>query len=166
MTDRIAGAARASAQPGRAPWYVALFNPVTRFLLRAGVPLGFNGLIKIRGRKSGLPRTTPVAIIDVGGRRWIWSPWGEVHWVRNLRTAGSATINLRGREEEVRATELDPTQRVGFFRDIMGPLARGVPFGYWFIRIVDGVDLDDPVEAAAGRPVFELARSDDSGGAV
>jgi len=29
-------------------------------------------------------------------------------------------------------------------------------FGAWFIRIVDGVDLDRPLEAAEGRPVFEL----------
>jgi deazaflavin-dependent oxidoreductase (nitroreductase family) len=166
MADRIAGADRVPAQPGRAPWYVPLFNPLTRFLLRIGVPLGFNGLITIRGRKTGLPRTTPVAIIDVGGRRWIWSPWGEVHWVRNLRAAGSATINLRGRAEEVRATELDPTQRVGFFRDVMGPLARGIPFGYWFIRLVDGVDLNRPIEAARGRPAFELDPSNDLGGAV
>ena len=166
MTDRFASAARPPAQPGRAPWYVPLFNPVTRFLLGAGVPLGFNGLITIRGRKTGNPRTTPIAIIDVGGRQWIWSPWGDVHWVRNLRAAGRATINMRGREEEVRSTELDPTQRIGFFRDVMGPLARSVPFGYWFIRIVDGVDLDDPIAAATGRPVFELARSDGSGGAV
>jgi deazaflavin-dependent oxidoreductase (nitroreductase family) len=166
MTDRIAGATRAPALPGRAPWYVPLFNPVTRFLLRAGVPLGFNGLITIRGRKSGLPRTTPVAIIDVGGRRWIWSPWGEVNWVRNLRAAGHATISLRGHEQEVRATELDPTQRMGFFRDVMGPLARSIPFGYWFIRIVDGVDLNHPAEAARGRPTFELDASEDSSGAV
>jgi deazaflavin-dependent oxidoreductase (nitroreductase family) len=140
----------------RAPRRVSLFNPVARFLLAARVPLGFNGLITIRGRTSGLPRTTPVAIIDVSGRRWIWAPWGEVHWVRNLRAAGGATITVRGRKEEVRATELDQPQRVGFFRDVLGPVARGIPFGVRFIRIVDGVDLDDPSEAAEGRPVFEL----------
>jgi deazaflavin-dependent oxidoreductase (nitroreductase family) len=140
----------------RAPRRVSLFNPVARFLLAARVPLGFNGLITIRGRTSGLPRTTPVAIIDVSGRRWIWAPWGEVHWVRNLRAAGGATITVRGRKEEVRATELDQPERVGFFRDVLGPVARGMPFGVRFIRIVDGVDLDDPLEAAEGRPVFEL----------
>jgi deazaflavin-dependent oxidoreductase (nitroreductase family) len=149
MSSNIGSAARA-------PRRVSLFNPIARFLLAARVPLGFNGLITIRGRTSGLPRTTPVAIIDVSGRRWIWAPWGEVHWVRNLRVAGRATINVRGRKEEVRATELDHPQRVGFFRDVLGPVARGIPFGVRFIRIVDGVDLDDPMEAAEGRPVFEL----------
>jgi hypothetical protein len=76
--------------------------------------------------------------------------------VRNLRTAGHATITVRGRKEEVRATELDPTERVAFFRDILGPVARGIPFGVTFIRIADQVDLDRPLEAAEGRPVFEL----------
>jgi hypothetical protein len=76
--------------------------------------------------------------------------------VRNLRAAGGATITVRHRQEEVRATELDATQRVAFFRDILGPLARGIPFGVGFIRIADKVDLNDPVAAAAGRPVFEL----------
>jgi deazaflavin-dependent oxidoreductase (nitroreductase family) len=141
--------------PG-APWWVTIFNPVARRVLATGVPLGFNGLVTIRGRKSGLPRTTPVAIIDVSGRRWIWSPWGDVHWVRNLRAAGRATITVRGRKEEILATELDPTERVAFFRDVLGPVARDMRFGVWFIRTVDGVDLMDPLEAAEGRAVFEL----------
>src|SRR5215208_2472713 len=147
MSHRISGAA---------PRWVTFWGPIAKVLLAAGVPMGFNGLITIRGRKSGLPRTTPVAIIKVSGRRWVWAPWGDVQWVRNLRAAGRATVTVRRRKEEVRATELDPTQRVEFFRDILGPLARGIPFGVWFIRTVDGVDLDRPLEAAEGRRVFEL----------
>jgi deazaflavin-dependent oxidoreductase (nitroreductase family) len=142
------------------PRRVRLFSPILKLLLAAGVPLGFNRLVTIRGRKSGLPRTTPIAVIEVSGRRWMWAPWGEVHWVRNLRAAGRATITVRGRKEEVTAAELDPTQRVGFFRDVAGPVARGIPFGVWFIRIIDGVDLDRPLEAADGRPVFELHPAD------
>jgi deazaflavin-dependent oxidoreductase (nitroreductase family) len=156
MSDHMSSAACLPTQRGRAPWWVPLFNPLTKVLLAAGVPLGPNGLITIRGRTSGLPRTTPVAIIEVSGRRWVWAPWGEVQWVRNLRAAGRATITVRRRAEEVSATELDPTERVGYFRDVLGPLARGIPFGVWFIRIADQVDLDHPLEAADGRPVFEL----------
>ena len=139
-----------------APWWVTVFNPVARRVLATGAPLGFNGLITIRGRTSGLPRTTPIAIIEVSGRRWVWSPWGDVHWVRNLRAARRATINVRSRQEDVAATELDPSQRVEFFRDVLGPVARDMRFGMWFIRTVDGVDLDRPIEAAEGRAVFEL----------
>jgi deazaflavin-dependent oxidoreductase (nitroreductase family) len=149
--------ARSGAVPGvRVPRLVPLFNPVAKVLLAAGTPMGPNGLITIRGRKSGLPRTTPVAIIEVSGRRWVWAPWGDVHWVRNLRAAGRAAITVHRRKEDVRATELDPAERIEFFRDVLGPLARRIPFGVWFIRTFDGVDLNDPVEAAEGRRVFEL----------
>jgi deazaflavin-dependent oxidoreductase (nitroreductase family) len=149
MTDR-------TADPATAPWWVTMFTPIAKPLLGAGVPLGFSGLVTIRGRKSGLLRTTPVAIIQSDGRRWIWAPWGEVHWVRNLRASGRATITVRGHDEEVIATELDRAERLGFFGDVLVRLAGSIPFGYWFIRTVDGVDLNDPDTAADGRPVFEL----------
>ena len=156
MTERTAGTGPGRATALRVPRFVPLFNPVTRFLLRAGVPLGLNGLLTVRGRKSGVARTTPIAIIDLDGRRWVWCPWGEAHWVRNLRAAGRATIARGGHEEIVVATELDESERVAFFRDVAGPVARRVPLGYWFIRIVDGTDLNHPAEAAEGRVVFEL----------
>jgi deazaflavin-dependent oxidoreductase (nitroreductase family) len=140
----------------RVPRSVSIFSPILKVLLGAGVPLGFNRLVTIRGRTSGLPRTAAIAVIEASGSRWVWAPWGEVHWVRNLRAAGSATIRMRGRTEAVRATELDPIERVAFFRDTLGPVARSIPFGVRFIRIVDGVDVNDPVGAAEGRVVFEL----------
>jgi deazaflavin-dependent oxidoreductase (nitroreductase family) len=142
--------------PGRAPWQTSLINPIAKRLLAAGVPMGFNGLVTVRGRTSGVPRTTPLAVIEHSGRRWVWSPWGDVQWVRNLRAAGHATITVRGRTEDVTAAELDAKQRVAFFRDVLGPVARSIPFGVRFIRILDGVDLAHPAEAAEGRPVFEL----------
>ena len=140
----------------RVPRLMPVLNPIAKLMLRAGLPMGFNGLMTVPGRTSGLPRTTPLAIIEHEGRRWVWSPWGDVQWVRNLRAAGQATISVRRREEVVTATELDPTQRIGFFRDVLGPVARSMPFGVRFIRMVDGVDVDRPLEAAEGRPVFEL----------
>jgi deazaflavin-dependent oxidoreductase (nitroreductase family) len=149
MTSRVDSAARV-------PRSVSIFSPILKFLLAAGVPLGYNRLVTIRGRKSGLPRTTPIAVIETSGRRWVWAPWGEVHWVRNLRASGHATITRRGRDEEVSATELDSAERLEFFRDVLGPFARSIPFGVSFVRIVDGVDLNDPAEAAEGRRVFEL----------
>ena len=149
MSARVHSAARVPRQ-------VSLISPVLKKLLVAGVPLGPNALITIRGRRSGEPRTTPLAIIEVSGRRWIWSPWGDVHWVQNLRAAGRATITDRNRKEEVTATELDEKQRVAFFRDVFGPFVRSIPGGVTFVRMLDQVDLKDPAAAALGRCVFEL----------
>jgi deazaflavin-dependent oxidoreductase (nitroreductase family) len=149
MTSQVDSAARV-------PRSVSIFSRILKVLLAAGVPLGYNRLVTIPGRKSGLPRTVGLAVLELSGSRWVWAPWGEVHWVRNLRAAGHATITRRGRDEEVSATELDSAQRLEFFRDVLGPFARSLPFGVLFIRVVDGVDLSDPVKAAEGRRVFEL----------
>ena len=154
MSDRIASAP--DTRSGRVPPWVRLFSPILKALLSAGVPLGLNGLVTIRGRTSGQPRTAALAVVTFEGRRWVWAPWGETHWVRNLRAAGRATVKVRGRSDEVTASELDSSQRVEFFRDVLRPVARSIPFGVSFIRVVDGVDLADPVAAAEGRSVFEL----------
>jgi deazaflavin-dependent oxidoreductase (nitroreductase family) len=144
------------ARSRRVPRVASVFNPLARRLLAFGMPMGPNALVTIRGRTSGEPRTTPLAVIEVDGRRWIWSPWGDVHWVRNLRVAGHATISTGRSSTEVRAVELDPAERVRFFRDVFAPFVHATPFGVRFVRMLDGVDVDDPVEVARDHPVFEL----------
>lgn len=160
MTARTAGTSGTDtthvANGPTAPRWVTLPKSIVTRLLKAGAPLGPNGLITIRGRKTGLPRTTPVAIIRVDGRRWIWAPWGGSQWVQNLRAAGEATITVHRREERVRAVELDAAQRVAWFRDTLAPYARAMRGGMWFLRTVDQTDVEDPAGAAQGRAVFEL----------
>jgi deazaflavin-dependent oxidoreductase (nitroreductase family) len=158
MTSHIDG----TATVPKAPRWVRFPDRLVKFLIARRAPLGFNALVTIRGRTTGEPRTTPLAVIDVAGRRWVWSPWGDVNWVRNLRAAGRATITTRGREEDVRATELDPAERVAFFRDVLRPVAHEMRGGVAFVRIVDGVDVDRPEEEAAGRCVFELFADTDT----
>jgi deazaflavin-dependent oxidoreductase (nitroreductase family) len=138
------------------PSWVPLFNPIARLLLAAGIPMGPNVLITVRGRKTGLPRTTPVTIIENSGRRGVISPFGEVNWVRNLRIAGHATITIKRRKEEVTAIELEPTEAVEFIRDVLAPHARQSWLGSWIVRNIDKIDFEKPEEAVKGRPVFEL----------
>lgn len=138
------------------PWFVPLFNPIARSLLAAGIPMGPNVLITVRGRKTGLPRTTPLTIVAFSDRRWLMAPYGEVNWVRNLRAAGCATITVGRRKEEVTAVELGPTETAAFFRDVLVPRVQQTRVGAWIVRHIDQVDLDHPEEAAKGRPVFEL----------
>lgn len=141
----------------RVPWFVPLFNPIARCLLAGGIPMGPNVLVTIRGRKSGLPRTTPLTIVEFSGRRWLMAPYGEVNWVRNLRATGRATITVGRRKEEVTAVELGPGEAVAFFRDVLGPRVQRTRVGAWIVRHIDQVDLNHPENAAKGRPVFELS---------
>jgi deazaflavin-dependent oxidoreductase (nitroreductase family) len=141
---------------GHLPWWVPYFNRVAKPLLALGVPMGPDVLITVQGRKTGLPRTTPVTICEYGGRRGLISPFGETNWARNLRAAGSATISFGRRRERVRAVELGHKEAAGFIRDVIVPIARESRFGNWFVRNVDKLDIDNPEAAVLGRPVFEI----------
>src|SRR5947208_13218583 len=147
----------------RVPSWVPFFNYVAKPLLAAGVPMGPDVLLTIRGRKTGLPRTTPVTIAENAGRRGLISPFGEVNWVRNLRAAGRATITVGRRKEDVTAVELGPTEAAAFIRDVLAPHARRSRLGSWFVRSVDKIEIDHPEEAAEGRPVFELYPAETTG---
>jgi deazaflavin-dependent oxidoreductase (nitroreductase family) len=139
------------------PAWVGPFNAVARRLLAAGVPMGPNGLITVAGRTTGLPRTTPLTVIQSADRRYLLAVYGEVDWVRNLRAAGRARITMRGRSQDVTARELEPQEVVGFFRDEFAPLVRRYgTIAEWIVKYVDHIDIRDPLAAARGRTVFQL----------
>src|SRR5437899_10099379 len=114
--------------PARAPSFVSLFNPIGRRLAGAGL-MGPNALLTVRGRKSGLSRTTPVAFVEVDGRRWIIATFGDVNWARNLRAAGEASITIKRRAEPVRATEPYPGGGTRFSPAALTPLVQRVACG-------------------------------------
>ncbi len=142
----------------RVPFYVPLFNPIARRLLRRGLPMGPNALLTVRGRTSGLDRTTPVAVVAIGGRRWLIGTFGEVNWVRNLRAAGEATLTINRRPEAVQAVELSRSEAVGFFKDVLAPYVAQIPLGRFLLGTLLGAKelLTDPDGAAQRHPVFEL----------
>jgi deazaflavin-dependent oxidoreductase (nitroreductase family) len=153
------------ARSTRVPFLVPIFNPIARRMLGAGISLGPNALLTVRGRKSGQPRTTPVALVEIGGRRWVIGTFGDVNWVRNLRAAGQATITSKRRSQPVTAVELSISEAAAFYRDILGPYVRRVPLGRWLIGSLLGAGeiLGDPDGAAQRHPVFELRAGASSG---
>lgn len=144
-------------RPTQVPRGVALFNGIVRALLAAGLPMGPDVLLTVRGRKTGLPRSTPVAVAEISGRLWLLSPFGETDWARNLRAATRATIRSGRDRYEVSARELDQGERIAFYRDVLDPYLETHRFAAWIVRNLDRIG-PDPVEAAAGRPIFELQR--------
>jgi len=145
----------------RAPAFVRAPNGMVRWLLRHGAPMGPNGLLTIRGRTTGEPRTAPIAITEVDGRRYVIGAYGDVNWTRNLRAAGEADIRLRGVSQHVRAVELDRASAEEFFGVTLRRYVSRFPwFGRAFARVLFGAVapeiLSDPTKAATTRPVFEL----------
>ncbi len=159
MTERPANPLP-SANP-HAPTLVRRSNGFVRRQLGAGVPMGPNALVTIRGRTSGVPRTMPLAVVEIDGRRWIIGAYGDVQWTRNLRAAGEASIRIGSRDEHVRARELSHDEAAVWFREQLLPYAsgQGAVWGRVGRRILKSFAPDiveDPAAAAARNPVFEL----------
>jgi deazaflavin-dependent oxidoreductase (nitroreductase family) len=95
------------------------FNVLVTALLRIGVPMGPMVLLTVPGRRSGRPRTTPVAIGQVAGRRVIGAPYGAVDWVRNLRAAGSATLTRGRHHETIAVAELPPAEAAAMWKQLL-----------------------------------------------
>jgi len=141
----------------KAPTFVRLFNPVARRLLGSGVPMGPNGLLTVRGRTSGQPRSTAVAVLEVDGRRFLIGAYGHVNWVRNLRAAGEGTIEVNHRSEAIKAVELTPPEVATFFRDVLAPFVRRQPApARFFAGRLLRQPITDPEGASTNYPVFEL----------
>ena len=151
------------AKTYQTPKFFSLGNAIVLTLLRAGFkmvgPYMFFGnypmyLLTVRGRKSGLPRTVAVAIIQRNGQRYISSPYGLVDWVRNLRAAGEAVLTRGRRAETVHAKELPAGEAALVLRD---DFKRGNPFARYFGVSADA-SLEEFERAVVSHPVFVLEK--------
>jgi deazaflavin-dependent oxidoreductase (nitroreductase family) len=71
----------------------------------------FVSQLTVRGRRSGEPRSVPVAVLDHEGVRYLIAPRGRTHWVRNLRAAGEGELKQRGRKWRFGAEEVPVAER-------------------------------------------------------
>ncbi len=143
--------------------FVRLGNILTLTLLRAGVKLVGPGLVigkypmyllTVRWRKSGLPRTVALVIIERNGKRYVGSPYGIVDWVRNLRAAGEAVLTRGRRSETVNAIELPPKEVALVLRE---EIKGGNPFGRYY-GVTAESSLEEFERAAVRHPLFVLER--------
>jgi len=161
-TRRLPSTPTVSARaPADAPALIRWSNPLARAVLRLGVPMGPNVLMTVRGRRSGEPRTAPVAAIEIGGTHYVIGAYGDVQWVRNLRAAGEADLRLHGRDRHFVSRELDRDEATTFYGRTMPEYIAAFPwFGRAFARvffsIVGPEFANDPERAAELHPVFEL----------
>jgi hypothetical protein len=100
-----------------------------------------------------------VAVIEVGKRRWIQGAFGEVNWVRNLRSAGEATLTIGNRRESIKAAELSKLEAGVFFADVFTAYIRqSPPVVRPILPALLGLQdaIKDPKAAAERHPVFEI----------
>jgi deazaflavin-dependent oxidoreductase (nitroreductase family) len=136
----------------RAPRWLKWVNPVNTFLLRRGVGPAPQHLLTVVGRKSGAPRTTPVAVIVVEGQRYLVAGFDGSDWVKNARAAGQGELR-RGRAiEQVRFVEVPAEDRA----PILQRFAQKVRGGQSFLTVAADAPHAAFVAAAVRHPVFRL----------
>lgn len=143
---------------------IRIGNRLVTLLIRAGLPMGPMALLTVAGRRTGLPRTTPIAVlIDDSGWR-VAAPYGVVDWVKNLRIAGRAQVSRRGRTTTVDAEELSAEQAAPVLRESFrqaGPVTRRV-IGPYF-NVTPHAPLTEWIVEADHHPVFLLRPIDGAG---
>jgi deazaflavin-dependent oxidoreductase (nitroreductase family) len=96
----------------RPGWFTRhVFNRIVAILTRAGVSVWGSRELRVRGRKSGAWRTTPVNLLTHEGNRYLVAPRGETQWVRNLRATGEGELRVGRRTEPFRATEVPDDEK-------------------------------------------------------
>jgi deazaflavin-dependent oxidoreductase (nitroreductase family) len=131
-----------------------LGNVIVSTLLRRGFKLGGMALLTVPGRKSGLPRSTPIFLVERDGGRWLASPYGEVNWVRNLRAAGRATLTRGGRSEAIAAVELSPDEAAPILKQA---LASAPGFIRQYFDVTADSSLEEIAREAPRHPLFRIS---------
>ena len=137
----------------RAGTRMRVVNRIVGWLLKAGVRLGPNVLLTVPGRTSGLPRSVPVALVELDGQRYLQSPYGQVAWVRNLRAAGSGTIRRGRRTQAIHVVELTAAEAAPVLKAVVTRLP-GVLRRFYAVR--PEAPLADFEREAVHHPTFRV----------
>jgi deazaflavin-dependent oxidoreductase (nitroreductase family) len=132
------------AQPPPA-WLVRL----NVWLLQRGLAVGSQVLLTVPGRRTGLPRSTPVSLATIGDDRYIVAAFPNADWVHNVRAAGSGTVSRGRSAEAVQIVEVAVDERAPVLRAFLRQVRGGR-------RFFGSPDADVVVAAAARYPVFRL----------
>lgn len=133
-------------------WRLGVGRLVARFEVRGGHLV----LLTVTGRSSGLPRHTPVIAHVVGGRTYVWCPYGgRSQWYRNLLANPLATVQSRGGTQVVRAAGVEDDEAV----EVLAELRR---FDALWLRLyldAEGI-ADTPEDIVRNKQRLHLRRLD------
>jgi deazaflavin-dependent oxidoreductase (nitroreductase family) len=150
-----------SARYIKPDWFTQnVFNPTVAMFTRLGVSVWGSRILRVRGRKSGEWRSSPVNVLTFQGKRYLVAPRGNTQWVRNIRASSDGELVLGGRTERFRAVEVPDEEKLPILREYLRRWKFEV--GMFF----DGVGPDSPESElrriAPDHPVFRVDPATDS----
>ncbi len=135
-----------------------LMNPFVVIMMRAGVSVWGSRILEVPGRTSGLPRRTPVNLLEFDGHRYLVSPRGEAQWVKNVRANDGGLALLLGRHrQELSAHELTDGEK----SPVLGAYLRKwkMEVGVFFDGVTADSEEAELQRIAPDHPVFVLTEA-------
>ena len=132
------------------------FNRLFGLLVGMGFGLKHNYLLEVRGRKSGKMYSTPVNVLEFGGKRYLVAPRGRTQWVRNAEAAGEVALKKGSRRESFRLRAIADHDKPPLLKAYLDSFKTTVQR---YFPIPAGSDAATFAPIAANYPVFELTNS-------
>jgi deazaflavin-dependent oxidoreductase (nitroreductase family) len=130
-----------------------LLNRTYGIVVGLGFGFAHNYLLETRGRKTGRVYTTPVNLLEMGGRRFLCASRGETAWVKNARAAGVVVLAKGSKRCEYGVRELAVADRAPMLKEFLDRFASSVQR---FYPVPKGSPLEAFGDCARLMPVFEL----------
>ena len=131
----------------------SLFNRTFGFLVGLGIGPKFIYLLQVRGRKSGKIYSSPVNLMEIGGKQILVAPRGRTQWVRNAEAAGEITLK-RGRfRQQFGLRPMADAEKPELLKEYLDRYASAVKK---FFPVPAGSPAQAYRDIAGNYPVFEL----------
>jgi deazaflavin-dependent oxidoreductase (nitroreductase family) len=129
------------------------FNRAFGFLVGIGLGFSYNYLLQVRGRKSGKIYSTPIDLLELGGKKFLVAPRGRTQWVRNAEAAGEVTLKKGSTRQKFWLRPLSDTEKPEILKAYLDRFKREVQR---YFPVPAGSPPQAFVEVLGSYPAFEL----------
>jgi deazaflavin-dependent oxidoreductase (nitroreductase family) len=134
-------------------------NKVITSLQRVGIAFGQMQLLTVTGRRSGQPRTFPIAVLPLAGGRYIVQAFPNAAWVANARAADTVTLTRGRRSSTVRLVEVPVEERRPLLREVVETQPASAAQRYVTTGLASAPTPDGVAATAERIAVFRIERA-------
>jgi deazaflavin-dependent oxidoreductase (nitroreductase family) len=130
-----------------------LFNRAYGFLVGLGLGFSHSYLLQVSGRKSGRIHSTPVDLLQLGGKHFLVAPRGRTQWVRNAEAAGEVLLKRGRTRQSFRLRPLSDAEKPEILKAYLDAFRREVQR---YFPVPAGSRSQAFTDLAESYPAFEL----------
>jgi deazaflavin-dependent oxidoreductase (nitroreductase family) len=131
---------------------VGWLNRLWGVLNRLGIGLDYSYELEVPGRRSGVPRRTPVNLMPYAGHRYLVAPRGRTEWVRNAEAHGSVLLRRGSKRLRIRLEPVPPDEAPLILKTYLQTYRSQVQ---QFFSVPPDANIEEFARIAANHPVFK-----------